>query len=389
VELMTALAWKNLQRRRLRSALTAMSLAAATAVLFSLLAFNRGYQQALQGELDRMGAHLLVVPVGCPYEAASLILKGGQVPNTLPAAALAEIRSQAEVDVAAPLFMAAIPRPEEGRTDVWCGIDGEMQRLKRYWRLTPGSHLPSAAGEVLMGAEAAATEQRAPGDLFFSEKTEREFRVSGVLERTGAGDDGFFFIPLAAAQRMFGKPGQLTAVAVRLKDPTRIAAVARRLGRLQGAEVVTVSELMGTMLNLVGAARFLLLCIVAVAVTIAALGVLNTMSAAVLERTAEIGVLRALGASRAEVFHAVWTEGTLLALLGGALGIGGALVAGRVIEAAVRQVMPLAPEASVLAPDAGLAAGCLLFVAAVGAVAGIYPALRAASLCPTAAIRAE
>jgi putative ABC transport system permease protein len=336
-----------------------------------------------------MGAHLLVVPVGCPYEAASLILKGGQVANTLPAAALGEIRAQPEVGVAAPLFMAAIPRPEEGRTDVWCGIDAEMRRLRSYWRLSPGSRLPSAPGEVLMGAEAAATEQRAPGDLFFSEKTEREFRVAGVLERTGTGDDGFFFLLLPTAQRMFGKTGQLTAVAVRLKDPTRITAVARRLGRIRGAEVVTVSELMGTMLNLVGAARFLLLCIVLIAITIAALGVLNTMSAAVLERTAEIGVLRALGASRADVFSAVWTEGALLALLGGILGIGGALVAGQIIEAALRRVLPLVPGGSVLAPDGSLMLTCLAFVGLVGALAGLYPALRAASLSPTAAIRSE
>src|SRR5947199_708656 len=241
---MGGLPLRNLWRRKLRSALTAASLAAATAVLFSLLAFNSGYQRALQAEVDRMGAHLLVVPVGCPYEAASLILKGGQVPNTLPADALREIRAQAEVEVAAPLFMAAIPRPEEGRTDVWCGIDGEMRRLKQYWRLTPGSRLPAAANEMLIGAEAAATEQRSPGDLFFSEKTGREFKVAGVLERTGTGDDGFFFIPLATAQRMFGKPGQLTAVAIRLKDPTRVAPVARQLSHLRGAEVITISELM-------------------------------------------------------------------------------------------------------------------------------------------------
>lgn len=386
---MGGLPFRNLWRRKLRSALTAASLAAATAVLFSLLAFNSGYQRALQGELDRMGAHLLVVPVGCPYEAASLILKGGQVPNTLPAPALCEIRSQPEVDVAAPLFMAAIPRPEEGRTDVWCGIDGEMRRLKQYWRLAPGSRLPAAPNELLMGAEAANTEQRAPGDLFYSEKTEREFKVAGVLQRTGTGDDGFFFIPLATAQRMFGKPGQLTAVAVRLKDPTRISAVARRLSRIRGAEVVTVSELMGAMLSLVGAARFLLLCIVAVAVTIAALGVLNTMSAAVLERTAEIGVMRAVGASRLDVFGAVWTEGALLALIGGISGIAFASLAGRAIEAAVRELVPLAPAGALLAPDPSLALGCLLFVGAIGALAGIYPALRAASLSPTAAIRAE
>jgi putative ABC transport system permease protein len=387
---MGALPFKNLHRRKLRSGLTALSLAAATALLFSLLAFNRGYQRALQSQLDRMGAQLLVVPVGCPYEAASLILKGGQVTNTLPAAALAEVRAQPEVEVAAPLFMAAIPRPEEGRTDVWCGIDGAMRKLKQYWRLTPGSRLPAAPNEILMGAEAANTEQRSPGDLFYSEKTAREFKVAGVLERTGSGDDGFFFIPLATAQQMFGKQGQLTAVAVRLKDPAEIDTVARRLGRIRGAEVVTVSELMGAMLNLVGAARFLLLCIVTIATTIAALGVLNTMSAAVLERTAEIGVLRAVGASRADVFGAVWSEGTLLALIGGALGIALALIAGGALEAGVRRLMPMAPAgASLLAPDPSLMAGCLLFVGVVGALAGIYPALRAARLSPTAAIRSE
>jgi putative ABC transport system permease protein len=386
---MGMLPFRNLWRRKLRSTLTAMSLAAATAVLFSLLAFNQGYQRALQSELDRMGAQLLVVPVGCPYEAASLILKGGQVTNTLPAAALAEVRRQPEVEVAAPLFMAAIPRPEEGRTDVWCGIDPSMRRLKQYWRLTPGSRLPAAPDEILIGGEAANTEQRAPGDLFFSEKVNRAFKVSGVLERTGTGDDGFFFIPLATAQHMFGKPDQLTAIAVRLADPTHISGVAKRLSRIRGAEVVTVSELMGTMLALVGAARFLLLCIVAVAVTIAGLGVLNTMSAAVLERTAEIGVLRAVGASRGDVFSAVWTEGALLALLGGTAGIAGALAAGRVLEAAARRLMPMAPSGAILAPDLTLALGCLLFVSAIGALAGIYPALRAASLSPTAAIRSE
>jgi putative ABC transport system permease protein len=336
-----------------------------------------------------MGAQLLVVPVGCPYEAASLILKGGQVENTLSSAAVAEIRALPEVDVAAPLFMAAIPRPEEGRTDVWCGIDAETQRLKRYWRLSPGSRLPAAPNEILMGAEAAATEQRAPGDLFCSEKTELEFQVCGVLERTGAGDDGFFFVPLTTAQRMFEKPGQITAVAIRLKDPTRIAAVARQLGKIRGAEVVTVSELMGTMLNLVGAARSLLLCIVAVALTIAGLGVLNTMSAAVLERTAEIGVLRAVGASRADIFAAVWIEGVLLALAGGLAGIAGAMAAGRLIEAGVRQLMPLAPEGSVLAPDPVLGMGCLLFVGVMGALAGLLPAWRAASLSPGEAMRTE
>ena len=77
------LAIKNLLRRRGRTILTILGVAIAIAVLFSLLSFNSGYEKQLSGELDSLGIHILAVPKGCPYEAASLIIHGGVIPKYL------------------------------------------------------------------------------------------------------------------------------------------------------------------------------------------------------------------------------------------------------------------------------------------------------------------
>src|SRR3954451_22879535 len=69
--LLAALAIRNLTRRPARTAVTTAGVALAVAAFFSIISFQRGYQRGLSLELDRLGAHLLVVPKGCPYDAAS------------------------------------------------------------------------------------------------------------------------------------------------------------------------------------------------------------------------------------------------------------------------------------------------------------------------------
>ena len=75
-----SLSLKDWQRRPLRMALTTMGVAIAVAALWSLLAFQQGYRDGMQSELDRLGAHVLVVPKGCPYDAASIALHGASWP---------------------------------------------------------------------------------------------------------------------------------------------------------------------------------------------------------------------------------------------------------------------------------------------------------------------
>src|SRR6266567_3119117 len=102
------LSLKEWQRRPLRTCVTTAGVAIAVAALFSLLAFQRGYQQGLHNELDRLGAHVLVVPKGCPYDAASIALHGASWPCYLKERYLGEVRAVTSVTTAAPALMSAV-----------------------------------------------------------------------------------------------------------------------------------------------------------------------------------------------------------------------------------------------------------------------------------------
>jgi putative ABC transport system permease protein len=380
-------ALKNLFAHRTRTALTLLSMVVAVAVLFTLVSFNRGYESALKDQLQSMGIHMMVVPVGCPYEAASLILKGGNIPSYLPESALAEVLAIPEVDIAAPSFMSGVVRPEEGRTDIYVGIDSSTLRLKNWWKLD-GTFL-AHPDDAVIGHDVSLIELSEVGDQVYLPEKDHTFNIVGKLEPTGNEDDGFFYIPLATAQQLFGQPGKLTAISIRLKNPDDAPVVAARLANIKGAEVITMGELLGTMMTLMGAAKSLLLSIVLIIIVISALGVLNTVLMSVFERTREIGVMRATGASAAHVFGLVWLETLLLSLLGGAGGLGLALVGARAIEGLVKRFLPLAPRGSVVRLEPASFLLVLGFVIGVAVVAGFYPALRAARAKPIEALRSE
>lgn len=386
---MLRFALSNLLRRPLRTGLTLFALSASVALLACLLACGAGYQAGLSRELNGMGMQLMVVPLGCPYDAAARVLKGRALDVSLPDSALQSVRLDAAVAVAAPVYSAALPRPSEGRTDLWVGIDEATPALKPWWRMTPGSRWFPGPQSVILGAEAAETEMRRPGDRFLSPETNTALTVSGTLERSGTSDDSLFFVPLATAQRMFHGPGRLTAIAVRLKDPAQIGPAAARLQQIKGAQVVTLTEMMGTFLNLTGAARTLVLAIGLVALIISALGIFNTMMAAVVERTSELGVLRAVGMTRGSVFRLMATEALLLSGAGGVLGLVLALGLGPGIEALVRPFLPLAPDAGLFQLSAPTVADCGALTLLVGLAAGLYPAWQAGRLSPAAALRTE
>jgi len=364
-------------------------LAISVAVLACLLSYSEGYQSGLRQELDRMGMQMMVVPLGCPYDAAARVLKGRSLDVSLPMDALKTVRSDPAVAIAAPIYTAVLPRPQEGRTDLWVGIDESSRTLKPWWKMTAGSTWFKDSSSVILGAEAAQTELRKPGDRFYSPETKREFTVAGVLERSGTSDDSLFFVPLETAQSMFHEPNRLTAIAVRLKDPALITEAGDRLQQIKGAQIVTMTEMMGTFLNLVGAARTLVLAIAIVAVAISSLSVFNTMMAAVLERTRELGVLRAIGMSRISAFSLMAIESSLVSISGGVLGLGVAWVFGQSVEHAVRPFIPLAPDAGLPSLTSNSAVQCLVLMLVIGLLAGLYPAWQASRLRPAEALRID
>src|SRR6476620_8771923 len=115
---MLALIFRNLLRRPLRTGLTLAGIAIAMAVLVCIVAFGEGYRRTLRTELDRAGLQMMLVPLGCPYDAAARVLKNNSLEHSIPASALEAARKDSAVAIAAPLLIAALPRQNDQRTDL-------------------------------------------------------------------------------------------------------------------------------------------------------------------------------------------------------------------------------------------------------------------------------
>jgi putative ABC transport system permease protein len=380
-------ALKNLFAHKVRTGLTLVSVVVAVAVLFTLLSFNQGYDKSLKTQLQGMGVHMMVVPVGCPYEAASLILKGGKITSFLPASVLNDVAAIPQIEIAVPTFMNGIVRPEEGRTDIYLGVDSTILKLKNWWKLK--GKFPEQPNEMFLGYDVSLIEQSHVGDQIYVPEKDATFDVVGELSPTGTEDDGFFYVPLATAQKMFNQPDKLTSILIRLKNPEDAPVVAVKLANIKGAEVITMGELLGTMMNLMGSAKALLLSIVLIVIVISALGVLNTVLMSVFERTKEIGVMRATGAGKLHIFCLIWLETLILSLIGGAGGLVVAIFGSRAIEGIIKRFLPMAPKGSVVTLDPHIFGLVLVFVLGIGVVAGFYPAIRAAQAKPIEALRSE
>jgi putative ABC transport system permease protein len=261
--------------------------------------------------------------------------------------------------------------------------------LKPWWKIHAGSSWFESSNSVIVGATAAEIEMRSPGDKFFSPETGRTLIVSAVLEKSGTTDDSLFFLPLATAQAMFHQQRRLTAIAIRLKDPTLVKDVVERLQTIPGAQIVTMTEMMGTFLNLLGSVKTLLTAIAIVATAVTFLTVFNTLFASVLERTKELSILRALGATSFQIFGLLSLESLCLTGLGGTVGTVLALGAAPVFERAVAHFLPFATE-NMIAHFSGeslIHSGLLVLAGALAA--SVYPAWRASRAQPAEALKCD
>jgi len=386
------IAARSLWRRRVRSALTAGGVAFAVAVLVSLFAFDAGYRRALRNDIDRMGYQLLVTAKGCPYEAATLMLKGGGGMRYMDQAVHDRIVGDERVEEIAQQLVVTVfdESADEGAGGVtmYVGVDDAYRRLRPWLSFRSGGWFSGGdTDEAVMGYEAAELEQRSVGDEIYVAKIDRVFRVVGILERTGSQDDGVVFLPLRTAQSAFEYEGQISGVGIRLKDLSQITAFEEDLYDEPGIQVVSMAQVRGTILNLMSSARVLAGSIAAVAVVVAVIGVVNTILMSVLERTKQIGMMKALGASRLDVFRIVWLETALVCLLGGVGGAALAAIGGRFAEHVARGLLPYAPGGTLVSISPLLVLGALAGAVLIGLVAGVYPAWRAATLRPVEAIR--
>jgi putative ABC transport system permease protein len=382
------LAIKILWRKKIRSVLTVGGVAIAVAVLVSLLAFDEGYQRSLKTDIDRMGYQVLVTAKGCPYEAATLMLKGGGGLRYMEDDVHDLIASDQRIQEIAPQLVATVFDTASGSMGMYVGITDAHLRLKPWLTFESGGWFSEdGADEAILGFEAAELEQRMVGDRIFVPGIGKVLEVVGIFGRTGTQDDGVIFVPLATAQTTFDLADKVSGIGIRLKEITELPQFEEDLYDVPGIQVVSMAQVRGTILNLMASARMLASSIATIAIIVSIIGVMNTILMSVFERTKQIGVMKAMGASKLDIFRIVWAETTLVTLIGGVVGVVLALVGGGVAEQIVRSILPYAPSGRLIVVTAPLLFVSLAGAMLVGFVAGLYPASRAASMRPVLAIR--
>ena len=442
------LVWSNMIRRKARVAMTAIGVVIGTAAVIVLVSLGAGLQRTTQEDLGSIG-ELTEIRV---YALASISAPGmpasaGEA-SKLDASTLEEFRALPGVAAVTPLeslrgtgavrFNRLEARPqivgvdasqvsklgfelESGvaRLGQWQALAGggvpdrfynpqTGQAVARSGRPTasssgasPAEAVPDLQGQVL---RLVLTKQGSDGRPV--ERTAR-LRVTGILEESGGQGSDTLYLALDdvldlnrwfAESRYDPARDGYTQALVKVDSPDQARQVEQEIN---GRGFIAWSA--GTMLQTVNT-YFLIIQAVfggigAIALLVAAFGIANTMLMAIYERTREIGLMKAVGATNRDVMSVFLMEAGGIGLLGGIggilLGVGGGalldLVAGTYLSAQAVQSGANAADAtiSIIHTPAWLPIFALVFSTLVGVISGVYPAVQAASLDPIAALKYE
>jgi putative ABC transport system permease protein len=389
---LAALASIGLRTRKLRAGLSALGIAIGVAAIVAVLGLAASSQAALLTEIARLGTNLLTVSDGQTLtgSTAELATTAPSMISRLPG--VTAVQDTGAVTGVSVYKSPLIPGVETNGLSVDATTLGLPAAVGTT--LAQGRFLNAATAREPVAVLGAATAQLMGIDRLRpgmrvrvgSQSSYQWFYVTGILNPAtyDSGLDSAVLVGFQAAEKYLGFDGHPSEIYVRTVDTE---AAVTRVDNLLGAQanpenpsqvgVSRPSDALTARAETKGALDTLFLGLGAVALLVGAIGVANIMVISVLERRQEIGLRRALGATRGQIRTQFLAEAILLSLAGGAAGVA-------IGAAAVGAYARGRGEAVVIPPQAW--AGGLAAAVIIGALAGLLPAIRAARLSPTEAL---
>jgi putative ABC transport system permease protein len=397
-------ALRALSANPLRSLLTTLGVIIGVAAVVTTVSIGAGARRSVEQQLTALGTNLVTVLAG-RVEAPGRVGFGLGSAQTLTwEDALAIRRSVPGVEEVAAEFNRAarvVAGPHNDTTNV-SGVTASFPEV-RNWHPVEGAFfteqdLRARARVAVIGQ--TVRETLFPGGESPVGQTIRInralFTVIGVMERkgsTGFGDrDDVVFVPLTTAQKRLFGVDHVRAVYVKVRDAASMDAVAAQVEGLlrerhripEDSEpdfvVRNQADVVQAFTGVTQTITLLLGAIAAVSLVVGGIGIMNIMLVSVTERTREIGIRKAVGATHRDILLQFLVEAVMLSVGGGLLGVGLGVVAARLVSTVAGWATVVTAQALLLAFG---------FAAAVGLFFGLYPAHRAASLDPIVALRYE
>lgn len=395
-----SLSFNNLKRRKTRSWLTMIGIFIGIASVVALISLGQGLQASIEKQFAALGTDkITITPKG--------MFGGITTSKPLTENDLKIVEGVKGVDIATAYVVDSLNvkyRAQNKNTMIF-GIDPDKYPKLFSQTYTIESGRDFKAGDktkVVLGWNAANKdfdkEINVGNKITIANET---FDVIGILKKTGSpSDDSAIIMPLDSLRELTENKNEVSGIFAKIKtgeDINKIAAdIEKQLKKERGEklsekpqtfDVQTAEQLLNSFGDIIGVVQAVLVGIAAISLLVGGIGIANTMYTSVLERTKEIGTMKAVGAKNSDILILFLIESGMLGLIGGFIGIVIGISLSKTAEyIAAQQLGADLLQASI---DPMLIFGALLFSFLIGAISGVFPAMQASKLKPVDALRYE
>ena len=397
--------FNGIKNRKLRSWLTMIGIFIGITAVVSLISISQGLQDSIKYQFEKMGTDKLIITAG----GGDMMMMGAMMSeNKLTDKDVKALKKIKEIDLVAGMISKAVGVEFKGEikyafiggipVDETKDIIKDMQQfeIKEGRDLKKGDDHNIVIGYGISNGDLFEEEVKLRDKLVISGK---EFKVVGILEKIGSkSDDNSIVMTIDSARSIFDNPDELTTIIVRTKKGIKpgdiVEDVEKQLrksrGEKEGEETfsVTTFEQILKRLNVVlDIVKAVLIAIASISLLVGGVGIMNTMYTSVLERTREIGIMKAIGARNSDILQIFLIEAGIYGLIGGAVGAFFGLAISKSAEIIASYY--LGTGMFYASMSWWLIIGALAFSFFVGVISGVAPAKQASSLKPVDALRYE
>jgi len=415
---MLEFAIENLSHRGLRSWLTILGIVIGVAAVVGILSIGSGMQQTISSQLGGLGSDVGYILPG--YARAAPTQMSRITISRLSSSGITLTDRDLHTVELTP-GVSVVNGVVTGRVNIQLmlenvsvqayGVDpiAAKEITNSVVDVEEGRFLmPGDTNAVLLGNDVANKMFKKPIAVNTQIKINgRPFKVVGIMEKSGGAVGGMLydssiFIPTSTARDLFTNIGsnEYSVIQFKVNDIEGIDEITNEVERrlmlsrhltneTRDFTIITAKSMQETVSNVMNSLNLFLGGIAAISLLVGAIGIANTMYMSVMERTRQIGTLKALGATNSEIMKMFLVEASLIGLVGGLLGIFLGFIASGAISMLGMTIMVGAREASITVITPELILFALVFSIVIGALSGLLPARKAAQLEPVEALRYE